>query len=226
MGKVCSSNEYKKRKFKKHIIFFTVLILIVGGIFAYFNLYVNPIVITSNESTIKGKTNEIINQAIEQTLNQTDVYEQLINISFDTQGNVTSISANSLNANKINNSILSNCQKAFNNQTSLYLDVPLGTFSGIPLLNGIGPKIKIKMLPVGNIQSNFKSNFTSAGINQTHHEIYLNFKLSVSVLLPGTDKTVDIHSQVLIGESIIVGKVPEIYFGSNNILSSQLNLVP
>ena len=226
MGKVCSNKEYKKRKLKKHLIILTITVLIISGIFAYFNLYVNPIVVTTNKSTIKGKTNEIINKAIEQTLNQTDVYDQLINVSFDNEGNVTSITANSLNANKINNSILSNCQEALNNQSSLYFDVPLGTFSGIPLLNGIGPNIRIKMLPVGNIQSSFKSNFTSVGINQTHHEIFLNFKLSVSVLLPGTDKTVDVYSQVLIGESIIVGKVPEIYFGSNNVLSSRLNLVP
>lgn len=226
MADVCSTKQYKKRKWRKRIIILTIIILLLVGIFSYFNYYINPIILTSNQSTIKSKANDIINQAISQSLTQTDIYEQLITISTDSSGNVSSISANTLNANKINNLVLSNCQTLLNQTDKLYLFVPLGTFSGIPLLNGIGPKLKVQMLPIGNVESSFKSNFTSVGINQTHHEIYLNFKLNISILLPGTNQTICVNSQVLIAESVIVGKVPEIYFGSNNVLSSQLNLVP
>lgn len=226
MSKACSPKVYKKRKLKRWIIWLTIILLIFSAIFLYFNHYVNPIIVNSNASVIKAKTSSIINQSIANSLQLTDVYDKLITVTTDSSGNVTSISANSLNANTINNTILTSCQEALNQQTNLYFEVPLGTFSGIPLLNGIGPNIKIKMLPVGNIQSTFKSSFTSMGINQTHHEIFLNFKISMSVLLPGFDKTVEVNTQVLIGESVIVGKVPEIYFGSNNIISSQLNLVP
>lgn len=225
MKNSCSTKRNSSKR-KKLIIWLVVILIVICSIFVYFNNYVNPVIISTNSSVIKAKTTQILNECIAKSLTQTDVYEQLVTINNDTNGNVTSISANTLNANKLNNTILSACQQALNNQSDLYFEVPLGTFSGIPALNGIGPNIKIRMLPVGNIESSFKSNFTSVGINQTHHEIYLNFKINISVLLPGTDKTVCVNSQVLLAESVIVGKVPEVYFGNSNLLNSELNLVP
>lgn len=201
------------------------MVLIVG-IFAYFNNYVNPAIVQTNIAVIKAKTNETINSSVTSSLNSKDLYDDLISIKYDTDGNISSISANSFNANKINNQILTDCQEKLGNTSDLSFDVALGCFSGIPIFNNVGPKIKIKMLPIGNVQSSFKSNFTSLGINQTYHAIYLNYTVSVSILLPGFDKNVTVSSQILIGESIIVGKVPQVYFGSNNLLNSQLNLAP
>lgn len=224
MSNTCASKKNKKRK--KLVIWLVVIVLIIGGIFVYFNNYVNPVIINTNISVIKAKTTQILNECVTNSLTQTDVYDNLITINSDTNGNVTSISANSLNANKLNNTILASCQEALNTQSNLYFEVPLGTFSGIPILNGIGPNVKVKLLPVGNIESSFKSSFTNAGINQTHHEIYLNFKVNMSVLLPCFHQTVTITTQLHLCESVIVGKVPEVYLGSNNTISSQLNLVP
>ena len=224
--KVCSNIQYKKRKRRKVIIWLTIIILLVIGAFAYFNNYVNPTIVKTNIAVIKDKTNKTINSSIATSLNNKELYDDLISIKYDADGNITSISANSYNANKINNQILTDCQDKLSNTTDLSFDVALGCFSGVPLLNNIGPKIKIKMLPIGNIHSSFKSSFTSLGINQTYHAIYLNYTVSVSVLLPGFDRNVTVSSQILLGESIIVGKVPQVYFGNNSTLNNQLNLVP
>lgn len=226
MGKVCNNSQYKRKKRRKKIIWLTMVILLVIGIFAYFNNYVNPTIVKTNIAVIKAKTNETINSSVATSLNSKDLYDDLISIKYDADGNITSISANSFNANKINNQILTDCQNKLNNTTDLSFYVALGCFSGVPLLNNVGPKIKIKMLPIGNIQSSFKSNFTSLGINQTYHAIHLNYTLSISVLLPGFDRNVTVSSQILIGEGIIVGQVPQVYFGNNSSLTSQLNLVP
>ena len=223
---VCNNSQYKKKKRRKKIIWLTVIVLLVIGIFAYFNNYVNPTIVKTNIAVITAKTNKIINSSVATSLGRKDIYDDLISIKYDADGNITSISANSFNANKINNQILTDCQDKLSNSTDLSFDVALGCFSGVPLLNNIGPTIKIKMLPIGNIQSSFKSSFTSLGINQTYHAIYLNYTVSVSVLLPGSDRNVTVSSQILIGESIIVGKVPQVYFGNNSTLNNQLNLVP
>lgn len=224
--KVYNKSQYKKKKWQKRLIWLVIIVLLIVGIFAYFNRYVNPTIVRTNIAVIKSKTNDIVNSSIVSSLTDRNLYDDLITIKYDSDGNITSISANSFSANKINNQILTDCQNKLNNSTSFSFDVALGCFSGIPLLNNIGPKIKIKMLPIGNIQSSFKSNFTSVGINQTYHTISLNYTINVSVLLPGFDKDVTVSSQILIAESIIVGKVPQVYFGSNNTLNSQLNLVP
>lgn len=223
--KCYTEKQYKRRKIKKRIIRWSVFIAIIVGIVCYFNFYVNPIILTTNTATIKAKTVEVVNLSISNVLSNNSS-DDLIKITYDSDGNVSSIVANTVLANKLNTMIVDNCQTNLSDMTMLNFSVPLGTFSGMPFLNGLGPKITIKMTPVGSISTKFNSVFTSQGINQTCHQIYLNITANISVLLPGVDKTVKVTTQYLISESIIVGKVPQVYFGSNNTLNSQLNLVP
>ena len=70
----------------------------------------------------------------------------------------------------------------------------------------------------------FKSEFVSAGINQTVHRIYLEVSSVVNLILPIFDDPVQTYTQVLICESVIVGTVPDFYF--SNAMGSLLDLVP
>ena len=54
-----------------------------------------------------------------------------------------------------------------------------------------------------------ESQFTSAGINQTSHQINMTVQLELFSAVPGSDETVDVESQFLIAETVLVGKVPE-----------------
>lgn len=219
-----SKKEYIKHRHKKLIWFFVIIFGIILSIILYFNLYVNPIIITTNKAVIKSKTISIINSSVEDTISA-NIYDDLITITYDSNGNITSIKANSILANQLNTKILNVCQTNLENMTKLTFDVPLGSFTGIPIFNGLGPNITIKMLPIGTVQTQFKSEFVSAGINQTYHKIYLDIQTEISVLLPGTNQSVSVNTQILIGESIIVGEVPQVYLG-NSALNSQLNLLP
>lgn len=223
--KSINQKNYNKKRKKRLIIFLCTTICIILALILYFNCYVNPIILSANKGVIKSKTISVINQSVQNTIS-TNVYNELITMKTDSEGNITSISANSMLSNKLNNQIIENCQTSLNDISSLSFNVSLGTFSGIPLLNGIGPDITIKMIPIGSVQTMFKSEFISAGINQTYHKIYLDISVDMSILLPGTNQSVKVNTQVLIGESIIVGKVPQVYFGNSSILNSQLNLVP
>lgn len=222
--KCITKKEYKHKKRKRIIVVFTVIFAVILSLVLYFDLYVNPIILTANKGVIKSKTIDIINTSVEQTIS-TSIYDELINITYDSSGNITLITANSVLANQLNTQIVRSCQDSLDDINNLNFSVPLGTFTGIPLFNGIGPNINIKMVPIGNIQTQFKSEFTSAGINQTYHKIYLDIKAEVSVLLPCSNQSVLVTTQILIGESVIIGEVPQVYLGSSN-LTNQLNLVP
>jgi sporulation protein YunB len=104
-------------------------------------------------------------------------------------------------------------------------NVPLGTFTGIRFLNALGPNINLKMVPIGNVNCSFYSQFTSVGINQSHHRIYITMTASVSILLPIATHTITTMEQILICESIIIGEVPETYLNTDN-LTNALNLIP
>jgi sporulation protein YunB len=105
------------------------------------------------------------------------------------------------------------------------IDIPLGSFSGMPILVGRGPTVNIKLVPIGSITSDFSSEFTTAGINQTNHRIYVTVVANVSVVLPTSNQTIQTSTQVLICENIIIGEIPSTYLNSNS-LDEMLNLVP
>ena len=69
--------------------------------------------------------------------------------------------------------------------------------------------------------------FEDAGINQTRHKIYLILNATVRIVVGNTSQTVEISSQVLISETIIVGSVPESYTYLNDSSGeAKYNLVP
>lgn len=92
-----------------------------------------------------------------------------------------------------------------------------GSFTGIKLLAGRGPGIKIRISTVGNVETDLKSEFQAQGINQTLHRIYLQVKCEVSVLTPFKDISKDITNQVLIMENVIMGTVPNTYYNIEGV---------
>ena len=105
------------------------------------------------------------------------------------------------------------------------LPIQIGTFSGVPFLIGRGPTINLNLVPISVVSGKFDSEFSSVGINMTKHTLFLYINVHVSVVLP--IQAYDIYStnQVLLGESIIMGKVPEVYLQGGG-LGKSLNLVP
>lgn len=96
-----------------------------------------------------------------------------------------------------------------------------GSFTGIKLLAGRGPGIKIRISTVGNVETDLKSEFEAQGINQTLHRIYLQVKCEVSILTPFKDITKDIKNQVLIMENVIIGTVPNTYYNIEGINTNE-----
>lgn len=206
-------------------IAFAVFLVVIIGIILYLNYVVNPVVIHMSETKVKSLTTKAIGGAIYEIVSQKDVYDDLITISKDNDGNITMIQANSIQINLLTRSLTrlatSNLEKIGENG----IDIPIGTFSGMPILVGRGPNVNIKMIPIGSISSSFTSEFTNAGINQTNHRIYINISSKVSVVLPTANQTVETSTQVLVCENIIIGKIPDTYLNSTS-LDEMMNLIP
>ncbi len=86
---------------------------------------------------------------------------------------------------------------------------------------GSGPNIHIKLIPSGNVITDFKSEFKSAGINQTLHRLYLEVECNVNIITPYDNIGASIVNQVLMCESIIVGQIPGTFYEFNNSDSKQ-----
>ena len=212
----------KKNKFFAYLII-TILVLIL--IMVYFNTIVNPVILSTSESKVRSLTLKAINSAVSEVVSDSALYNELVTINTNDEGDVSLITANSILINRLSKELAKIAQSKIENIGQQGVLVPLGTFSGMPILVGRGPNVKIRLLPIGSIACNFESEFSQAGINQTHHRIYVNIESKVTMILPIENRTISSTVQVLICESIIIGKIPSTYLNSSQ-LQDMLDLIP
>ena len=190
-----------------------------------FGMFISPILKDTIELRSKSLATRAMNSAISDVVMDSVVYDDLVNIITDELGNITMIQANSLEINNLSKDLAQTTEKRIVEMGNSGVSIAIGSFTGIPLLVGIGPKLKLNVTPIGAVTCSFSSKFDSAGINQTIHKIYLTINARVGVVMPLYNKRFDAHQQVLICESIIVGQVPEVYLYSDQ-LDTLLNFVP
>lgn len=148
-------------------------------------------------------------------------YEDLCYVQTDDSGNIKMIKTNVIPINDIISNISFNIQKELEESSEndeAY--IRLGTLTGSKFLSGRGPKIGFKISNIGNVDTELKSNFTSAGINQTLHRIFLNVKCRVIILTPFNSIEEEIVSEILLAESVIIGTVPDTYYNLEGLTES------
>lgn len=215
-------NIYKFQLKQKIFAFFIIFILIIS---VYIRFLVTPIIVENTRAQVANFATKSINYAIADTMNQNVSYGDLIKIIRDENYNVSYIEANSVRINLLSKTMSKVVMSNFLELSKKPIKIPLGSFSGVSVFAGLGPKITYDINPYGEVFCSFTSNFETAGINQTYHKLYLIIKLKVNVILPLKNVLVNSESEVLLCETLIVGKIPEVYLNSNN-LTEMLNLVP
>lgn len=211
----------KSRNLRKILFVFFIFFIIL----VYYFSVVSPIIKTYSAQETKAITEKAVNLAVSNVINRTLSYESLIDINYSQTGEIVSFSANQYEINTITREIVKETQYQMNHLGQNGLDINIGTFSGVPFLIGRGPKIKLNLVPIGVVNSKFDSEFNSVGINMTKHTLFLYINVHVNIVLPIESFNVHTTNQVLLAESIIVGKVPEVYLNGGS-LGKSLNLVP
>lgn len=206
----------KFRRYKAHLTKWKVLLLLlilVLIISVYiFQVQLQPIIREYASVQARNAVYTLINEQVENTLaSQSVTYDSLVTLVRDSDGRVCALTTNIAEMNsfktKVTSLILEENQKL--GQASF--EIPLGILTGNELLSGYGPDISVRLTPVSAIESSYSNSFSSAGINQTRHQIMMNFSADVGLLLPGyTDKT-RIDVQICIAETVIVGTTPQFF---------------
>ena len=222
--------ERKKRKkssfkFKAISVLCFFIIFIILSLVYLANI-VSPVILQASEAKIKSLAQKAMSRAVYSVItSDVDTYSELLSFTYDEEGSVSLITVNSIYVNIISRQITSLAQSSIDNLTDAGIDVNLGAFTGITAFADAGPFVKMKLNAIGTVSTFFRSEFLSAGINQTNHRIYINLQSVVSVILPINSPYVNIATEVIVGETIIVGKIPSTYLQSSN-LDEMLNLVP
>ncbi|NCB48735.1 MAG: sporulation protein YunB [Clostridia bacterium] len=206
----------KKRKLIKNIIIFSLVIcFFIFLICRYFVNVVNPIIFAYGEAEINRLLVSSSNNAIYNTSSVS--YDDLITINYDINNDISSIVANSLSINNLANSLAIETQREIDLNAKLGISIPFGTCTGIGFLSGRGSPINLSVSPIGNVTSKFFTSFTSVGINQTSHKIYITIQSEASLILPFGSKNVSKSIDYLLCECLIVGDVPNTYLSVSSL---------
>ncbi len=207
--------KYPKRRLKaktKFKIALAAILTIMVLIFFYYIKIVCPIVVTLSEERIRSLSTRVMSEAVAEVLVEENVtYKELVDISYDAQNEIKSIETNSVKINIIIRQITELVQSRLDGLIVEGIDVAIGTFTGIPFLFGVGPKINMQLVPIGTINTKISSQFQSAGINQTLHKVYFDITANIGMVLPALSSNFVTNLDVILCESVIVGKVPDVY---------------
>ena len=208
----------RKSKVKPYILVI-ITILIIFNLFLYiFDSRVLPNVLIKSESMVQAKAEDIINTTSMNIFNEKFNYGEMIIINKDNEGNINLIQANTVRLNELSSKISLKCNEELQKMGEVGIDVPVGWLTEKSIFYNLGPKINVKVEPIGNISINYESKFESAGINQTRHKIYLNISVTVRTIVPLHSQEIEVNCEVPVAETIVVGKIPQtaIDFGTSN----------
>jgi sporulation protein YunB len=195
----------KRFKFRIKLLALIIIICFLAkGLLSRFDKSLSDFALTQGENAVC----EILNLCVLQTTQELSTeYGKICDVRYDKTGKITSITLNPDSINKLKSQTVSNVIKTLKDEREV-LSVPLGTLLGSRFFSARGPDINIKLIPLGAVSSELNQKFTSAGINQTLHSIYLDLRVSLRLASPFSSANINVFTNVCIAETVIVGEVP------------------
>lgn len=192
------------------MILIIVLFIVLLSIFRT-ERAVRPYARLQAEHFAERTANEIIEKTVSAYLEKNKyTYNDFSVVLYDEQKRPNSIETIPYTINKVQSDLTLLINRELERSGKKHTDIPLGTLTDSFLLTGKGPKIRIKVAPIGVASVELKSEFNSSGINQTVHRItaLISTKMSSSSPLYTIDVTAKF--EFILAESVIVGNVPNI----------------
>ena len=195
----------------KIVLLSAVILLIFSLLHAPVQSFLNEI---SSSIALSDATDIVtvsVNDAIISTMGEGRYgYDYFVSIEKDSEGNITALSANMSRINSVSSEILRRVIET-TSDSELKIGIPIGNLFGSTLTLGRGPEIPMKINVLTSSFADFRNELVSVGINQSKHQIILELMVEIDVLLPWKIETTRVLCEVLIAETIIVGKVPDTY---------------
>lgn len=138
-------------------------------------------------------------------------YSDLVSLSRDEAGQVTSLEVNAAKMNYIKSQIAVRVNDEISKKERYTLAIPLGTIIGNEYTLGRGPNIKFKMQITTTVIADFESKFYAAGINQVLHQIHIKVRANGQTVIPWYRSTFSVETSVIAAQTVIVGITPDAY---------------
>jgi len=204
---------YPRRNWSAILALLLIIILAFSFLYVDFRLKSSILAIAKSRAQVtqSERISQIVNEQVVAQFN----YQDIVEIHKDNQGRIVLIQPNTIILNKMMTNTVKEVSASLKNMEEQSLHIPLGEVTGSKILAGYGPRMKVRVIPVGQVHVSVLNQFDQAGINQTRHLIYFNIENTLKVAVPFMDEEIKVSAVVPLAETIIVGTVPDTYVGWN-----------
>lgn len=203
----------KRRTGKKPLL--AAVMFVTAAVFLSGTVFVKTVVEPNMENAARMKAEALVSRTISKTLSQQFKGQEkggsLFTVEKGSDGSMEMVQADSVEINIFLSEFSVSLQEDFQNMEGERLRVPLGSLMGSKILSQAGPSVTLGIMPLSVSSTDFRTEFETQGINQTKYKIYMILKCRVRVMAPFSSRVFATKNTVLIGETVILGKVPDSY---------------
>ena len=198
---------------KRVLRYIALVLAILVGLLIFFRARYNATIRALAQTQVINATSDLINDAIDKQIEKGTIqYDRIVFFEKDLNGNITALKTNMSEVNRLKTDILNLINDEILDMDTSDLGIPIGSLILPEFISGRGPEIPVKIISIRNSEGSFESSFTEAGINQTLQQLTMHVSIDVSILVLGSAESFTVSSQVVVAETIIVGKVPDTFF--------------
>ncbi len=191
------------------ILLLLPVVLLIAGI--ALSLYLRAVSRDIAVSDARDAVTLAVNGCVSHMMEENDYgYDYFVTLEKDAQGNIAAITTNTAHINAMSSQLMQEIARAADSE-SLNIKIPLGSLLGSNLLMGRGPMIPVQVKMLTSSFVRFDNDLVSTGINQSRHLVTLIADVDVDIMIPLSTVSTTVETEILIAETVIVGRVPDTY---------------
>ncbi|ACX52786.1 sporulation protein YunB [Ammonifex degensii KC4] len=207
----------------RYWLWVALFLFLVGAGVAIFSLLERnllPTIAALAETKATQAAVERVNRAIREKIAAENLcYQDFVTVHKDNSGRVALLQADAVRVSALAADLAVTVEEALAQLQEEAFYIPLGQVLGSQLLASYGPRIEVRILPVGTVKIQVLDQLETAGINQTRHRLLLHLDAQVRVVVPLQQRDIRVAADVPLVEGIIVGTVPNTLLTGGGVIS-------
>lgn len=212
-----------RRKRLRRKLILTLLIALAAALAAVVQLRVSPYIRQVAKSQLTNAASNAMNEAVARQLRRGSVdYTKIVLLEKDESGHITALRTDMGQVAQLKAEIFEILDGLVDEISTEELGIPIGNLLLPELFAGRGARLPVRVVSLTSSGADFFSEFAAAGINQTLQTLRMRFCITVTILTPVGYESVDVESDVMLAQTVVVGSVPQSYLYLGNLSEQRM----
>lgn len=204
----CCRVPKKRKTYLRRVLFLLLLLLALWAVLMEIGL--SSVSRELTEEAARGYLLSSMNDAIEEEMEKMEA--DFVSVS-QRDGEAAFLQADYASFTAVKTGVAKRLAKSLNGKAAAF--VPIGSLSGIGVLNGRGPCVPVKLRLEGSADVTFETEFVSAGVNQSCHRVVMKVRARAYSQSKRFTVQVEEETEALVSETVVVGETPRVMWAAS-----------